>query len=127
MSELRFAPWLRESSKGVSADRLARPLESGAAQVGLVVLIRQVRDDQLLLGVIADIMISENARWYWILTKGRGRWLHERQVCDWEPTCPQCQSRRSQWKQRRKRVFFALDAGFGVFSFMCPRLLTLTR
>ena len=94
MSELRFAPWLRESSNGISADRLARSPESVASQIGLVVQMNQVRDDQRFLGVISDRTVSENVRWYWILTKGLGRWLHERYVCDWEPTCPQCQSWR---------------------------------
>jgi hypothetical protein len=99
MSELRFAPWLKQSSNSVSTDRLTRPPESVASQVGLVVLMRQVRDDQRLLGVNHDSMISENVRWYWILTKGIARWLHERQVCDWEPACPHCQTRRWWWTE----------------------------
>ena len=106
MSDLRFAPWLRESANGVSADRPARPAESVAAQVGLVVRMKQVQDDQRLLGVIHDSTISENIRWYWLLTKGLGRWFHERQVCDWDPVCPHCQARRWWWTEEG-----AIDSG----------------
>ena len=106
MSDLRFAPWLRERSNGVSADRPARPPESVASQIGLVVQMNQVRDDQRFLGVISDRTVSENVRWYWIFTKGFGRWLHERQVCDWEPVCPHCQARRWWWTEKG-----AIDCG----------------
>ena len=106
MSDLRFAPWLTESSNDGSADRPTRPSELAASKVGLVVLIKQVRDDQRLLGVIHDSTISENVCWYWIVTKGFGRWLHERQVCDWEPACPHCQTRRWWWTEEG-----AIDCG----------------
>lgn len=99
MSELRFTPWLRECSNDVPTDRSSRPSEPAASQVGLVVLIKQVRDDQRLLGVITDTTISEKVRWYWILTNGIGRWLHERYVCDWEPACPHCQTGRWWWTE----------------------------
>jgi hypothetical protein len=97
MSDLRFAPWFTEASNGAPADRPARPSESIASQIGLVVLMKQARDDQRLLGVITDSTVSENVRWYWIVANGFGRWLHERYVCDWEPVCPRCRMRRWWW------------------------------
>ncbi len=97
MSDLRFAPWFTEGSDGVPADRPARPSDSIASQIGLVVLMKQARDDQRLLGVIIDNTVSEKVHWYWIVANGVGRWLHERQVCDWEPVCPHCRTRRWWW------------------------------
>lgn len=99
MSHLQFAPWLTEGSNSAPADRPSHPSESIASLIGLVVLMKQARDDQRLLGVITASTVSENVRWFWIVGNGIGRWLHERHICDWEPVCPHCRTRRWWWTE----------------------------